>query len=76
MAGVPLAAHKVTPHDVVELRPSKGDASQPAIAGGIVHRWACFHLGVVQVASLAALQHLIGLALLTHPACLAECARQ
>ncbi|CAL5218349.1 g9 [Coccomyxa viridis] len=38
LAGVPLSAHKVRPHDVVELRPSKGDASQPAIASGIVHR--------------------------------------
>ena len=41
LAGVPLPAHKVRPHDVVELRPSKGDASHPAIAGGIVHRSAC-----------------------------------
>ena len=38
LAGVPLSAHKVRPHDVVELRPSKGDASQPAVASGIVHR--------------------------------------
>ncbi|KAK9915598.1 hypothetical protein WJX75_001370 [Coccomyxa subellipsoidea] len=35
---VPLPAHKVSPHDVVELRPSKGDASLPAIASGVVHR--------------------------------------
>ncbi len=35
---VSLPAHKVTPHDVVELRPSKGDASAPAIASGVVHR--------------------------------------
>jgi ATP-dependent RNA/DNA helicase IGHMBP2 len=40
LGSVPLPAHKVTPHDVVELRPSKGDASQPAIAAGIVHRYA------------------------------------
>ena len=40
LGSVPLPAHKVTPHDVVELRPSKGDASQPAIASGIVHRYA------------------------------------
>ena len=38
LTAVPLPAHKVTPHDVVELRPAKGDASQPAIASGIVHR--------------------------------------
>ena len=38
LTAVPLAAHKVTPHDVMELRPAKGDASQPAIASGIVHR--------------------------------------
>ncbi len=37
---VPLPAHKVSPHDVVELRPSKGDASLPAVANGIVHRHA------------------------------------
>ena len=37
---VPLPAHKVSPHDVVELRPSKGDASLPAIASGVVHRLA------------------------------------
>ena len=39
---VPLMAHKVTPHDIVELRPSKGDASAPAIASGVVHRSATF----------------------------------
>ena len=38
LTAVPLPAHKLTPHDVVELRPAKGDASQPAIASGIVHR--------------------------------------
>lgn len=37
---VPLPAHKMSPHDVVELRPSKGDASLAAIANGIVHRHA------------------------------------
>lgn len=38
LAAIPLPAHKVTPHDIVELRPAKGNASQPAIASGIVHR--------------------------------------
>ena len=51
LGSVPLPAHKVTPHDVVELRPSKGDASQPAIANGIVHRYARLMRGHISQAA-------------------------
>ncbi|PRW39069.1 DNA-binding SMUBP-2 isoform B [Chlorella sorokiniana] len=34
----PLPPHKMSPHDIVRLRPSKGDASGPPLAEGVVYR--------------------------------------
>jgi hypothetical protein len=34
----PLPPHKLSPHDIVRLRPSKGDASGPPLAEGVVYR--------------------------------------
>ena len=34
----PLPPHKMSPHDIVRLRPSKGDASGPPLAEGVVSR--------------------------------------
>ena len=38
LAPQPLPPHKFTPHDVVELRPGKGDSEGPALASGVVYR--------------------------------------
>lgn len=35
---LPLAQHKFGPHDVVDLRPSAGAATGPALASGVVYR--------------------------------------
>lgn len=34
----PLPPHRFSPHDVVDLRPSKGDSGGPALVGGVVYR--------------------------------------
>ncbi|KAL4856486.1 DNA-binding protein SMUBP-2 [Chlorella vulgaris] len=34
----PLPPHKLSPHDIVRLRPSKGDGAGPALAEGVVYR--------------------------------------
>ena len=34
----PLPPHKMSPHDIVRLRPSKGDGSGPPLAEGVVYR--------------------------------------
>ncbi|KAL4440242.1 hypothetical protein ABPG75_003243 [Micractinium tetrahymenae] len=34
----PLPPHKFSPHDIVRLRPSKGDGSGPPLAEGVVYR--------------------------------------
>lgn len=34
----PLPPHKLSPHDIVRLRPSKGDASGAPLAEGVVYR--------------------------------------
>lgn len=34
----PLLQHRFSPHDVVALRPAKGDASAPVVASGVVYR--------------------------------------
>lgn len=34
----PLPAHKLSPHDIVRLRPSKGEGSGPPLAEGVVYR--------------------------------------
>ena len=34
----PLPQHKMSPHDIVRLRPSKGDGSGPPLAEGVVYR--------------------------------------
>lgn len=36
--GAPLSAHKLSPHDVVAIRPNKGDSSSPSIARGVIYR--------------------------------------
>lgn len=38
LANQPLPTHKFTPHDVVELRPSKGTSEGPALCSGVVYR--------------------------------------
>ena len=38
IASQPLPPHKLSPHDVVELRPSKGDSEGPPIISGVVYR--------------------------------------
>lgn len=34
----PLPPHKLTPHDVVAIRPSKGDSSGEPLCSGVVYR--------------------------------------
>lgn len=34
----PLPQHCFSPHDVVALRPAKGDANAPAVTSGVVYR--------------------------------------
>lgn len=34
----PLPQHRFSPHDVVNLRPAKGDAASPVVASGVVYR--------------------------------------
>ena len=36
--GEPLPPHKLSPHDIVRLRPSKGDGGGPPLAEGVVYR--------------------------------------
>ena len=35
---LPLPPHKLSPHDVVDLRANKGDSNGPALASGLVYR--------------------------------------
>ena len=35
---LPLPPHKLSPHDVVDLRANKGDSTGPALASGLVYR--------------------------------------
>lgn len=34
----PLPPHKFSPHDVVDVRPTKTDSTGPALVGGLVYR--------------------------------------
>ena len=38
MAAQPLPPHKLSPHDLVEVRPSKGPSEGAPLASGVVYR--------------------------------------